>query len=456
MADTNELLDYRNKLKELLDLKREMLEKTELPQLREEFRAFHNSFNSLYKLLLKRGLIDMDPYKAEARISKIEVPDASSFPDTEKADQLSIRLAQFDNQLDFLVNFYQFNLDQLTLDQIQQMLGLVQYIDWVHFIPDIKAGCMTMFTAEIVNQSRGMVDQFSLSIITEALSCLQKSSATILRILNHLSDYSREAWKEDLREQVLSDMFRQESSLVKKLFAVNMPGRPFFQNLADEVLREADSIGGEALRTQALKRLEQAMAEDQPKDHTPKVVFKTLLIEGLHAIGGVYFSLTEIAPKLDENAAILEERKKSFWERVREFFRRLLNKPPEPVVYEVEYMDANRGIKVQEKINFTEFRSGFESRIASLQNVSSSGAAAARFADAEEDVLVGILERNIQEVQSIHKILSILDEYFKAAAPKESRSKVRGIKPELAVVKNGLVRANQRRYEYSSRTEEAE
>jgi hypothetical protein len=59
-------------------------------------------------------------------------------------------------------------------------------------------------------------------------------------------------------------------------------------------------------------------------------------------------------------------------------------------------------------------------------------------------------------VQTLHKILTALDEYFKSEAPQEDRDKVKGIKPELSTMKNAIIRANAKRHEYSAQKEEEE
>jgi hypothetical protein len=86
----------------------------------------------------------------------------------------------------------------------------------------------------------------------------------------------------------------------------------------------------------------------------------------------------------------------------------------------------------------------------------SRGGATARLEAMEEVQLMSLLERNIREVQNLHKILSALDDFFKISIGKENREKIRGIKPELATVKNAIVRANQKRHEFSAQKEEAE
>jgi hypothetical protein len=82
--------------------------------------------------------------------------------------------------------------------------------------------------------------------------------------------------------------------------------------------------------------------------------------------------------------------------------------------------------------------------------------AAARTDSLNETQLLGYLEKNIRELQSLHKTLGALDDFFKTAVDQEDRDKVRGIKPELATIKNAVIKANQKRHEYSAQKEEEE
>ena len=74
----------------------------------------------------------------------------------------------------------------------------------------------------------------------------------------------------------------------------------------------------------------------------------------------------------------------------------------------------------------------------------------------QEEQLISFLEKNIRELQSIHKTLTALDEFYKLNVDRADRDKVKGIKPELATIKNAIIRANSKRHEYSAQKEEEE
>jgi cell shape-determining protein MreC len=52
------------------------------------------------------------------------------------------------------------------------------------------------------------------------------------------------------------------------------------------------------------------------------------------------------------------------------------------------------------------------------------------------------------------KILNGLDEFFKSAPLPQNRSKIKGLKMEITALKNSIVKANQRRSEYTAYIEE--
>jgi hypothetical protein len=453
MADNS---DYIQALTEVLAARAGWLEKSEMVKLKDEFRIFHTAFAALYQLCLKKGFINEDPYKNEAKIGDLQVPETGPFTEADYKDQFSLRLSSYDSQLDFLVNFYQFSLEFLAMDKIKQILGLVKFIDWTRLtnnsdVPNNKA------MNEIITLAKAGADPLSTSIINESLSKLNKTTGNILAYLKLVSAYNREAYKLDLRVSVLSGLSEGEASVIpaiRKNFAINMKGRPFYPELVEEVIKE-DSAGGKPLRDNVLKQM--AVPDTKPKTVAPQVIFKNILIEGLNAIGSAHTVMAEIAAKLDENAAALENRKIGFWERVRRVIRQMLNKEPEPAIFNVEYLDPIKGVPVREKVDFVQFRSDMDRKGRTLAALSSrSGPAFNKMQSMSEEQLLGMLERNIRDAQTMHKIFGALDDFFKLEAGKEDRDKIKGIKPELATMKNAIVRANQRRHEFSAQKEEEE
>ena len=452
MAESN---DYPKNLAEALKARADWLDKSELPKLKEGFRAYHTGFASLYNMYLKKGLINEDPYKQEAKIGELEVPNATPFSDAEKLEQLTQRLANYDNQLDFLVNFYQFGAEFLNLDRIKRILGLVKYIDWAHLSPD-STNIITRAVAEMTNQIKIGADNMLMSVISESLANLTRSFNPIMGYLKMLTDYQKEVFKLDLRD-ITGGMTEAEAvnlPNVKKKFAQAKPGHPFYAELAEEVIKEDYSKEGPALREAVLKKL--YVAEEKPKAVKTQVSFKSILIEGIQSLGGTAAIFADVAAKMDENQITLQNKKQGFMQKLKKLFQQMMNKEPDPIIYNVEYLDPAKGIPVREKINYSSFRGELDRKIRTLTPMASRGVAATKLESMQEEQLVGFLERNIRELQSLHKILGALDEFFKAEVDRVDRDRIKGIKPELATIKNAILRANSKRHEYSAQKEEEE
>jgi hypothetical protein len=454
MADNDNVVAFIDTLTQVLVARKEWLEKEELPKLKDELRNYHTSFASLYNIYLKKKLIDEDPYKQDNKISELEIPDSSAFNEAKKREQLSIRLSNFDNQLDFLVNFYQLNIDFLNLDRLKRIVGLVRYIDWLSLTPD-NPSVITKAVAEVSISSKSGVDAITLSIISESLSRLNKSTTATVGIVKNLNVYYREAYKLGIRQNITKSMAPNEATAenIRKKLPSAIPGSPFYKELVDEVLKEDYSSSGSDLRDAVLNTLK--VKSEKPKAAKPAVNFKNILLDGIQIIGGSSNSLNEILVKLEENQAVIESRKKGFLETIKELIRQITHAAPEEVIYTIEHMDATKGIPVKEKLNYHQFieELGKKSRIlASFVR----GPAYQKMSAMTEEQIIGYLDRNIKEMQNYHKTLSALDEFFKKHVVEEDRSKIKGIKPELSALKNSYVKANQMRYDYTAQKEEEE
>jgi len=453
MAETGQQ-NYIDTLQQTLLARKDWLEKSEMGKLKEELRIFQISFASLYNIYIKKKIIDEDPYKQDTKINEIVVPDASSFQEAKRIEQCSIRLSNFDNQLDYLVNFYQLNVDYLNLERIKRIVGLVRYVDWVGFSPDSQS-LMTKSVAEMTTNAKAGVDPLTLSIIGESLSKLSKKTATAMNILKELNVYYREDYKLSVRLNITKDMSAGEATLenIKKKMHSGMPGAPFYKELVEEIIKEDYTDSGQDLRDTVLNTLK--VAETKQKATKAAVNFKNILLDGIVIIGGAATQLTEISQKLNDNQVVMESRKKTFFEAIKELIRQITNAEKEEVIYTVEYMDNTKGTTVKDKVNFHRLMDEIDKKTRILSSFV-RGPAYNKLSAMNEEQIISYLEKNINDVQNYHRVLGSLDDFFKANVQQEDRGKIKGIKPELSALKNTYIKANQMKYEYSAQKESEE
>jgi hypothetical protein len=443
--------DYQKALSEALESRRNWLEKSVVSKLKQTLRSFQTVYTTLYSLLLKKGLIKEDPYKSEAKMGEISIPETAPFTDfteEERIRQLSIRLSNYDNQLDFLVNFYHLSVEFFTLDRLKRVLDLVKYIDWVH-ISSNPSSPNTEAVLDLINRLKGGNDCESASAVTGITLQLFKLTKIILVELKVLADFQREAYKLELRE-ILGEVPEGKTpavSEIKKQYIAAKPGQPFYTELAEEMLKEDYSSEGPALREAVLKELK--LPDDKPKAPKKEVLIKAILIEGIQALGSSSSIFNEIGVKFDENEILLENRKVNLWTKIKRLVDQMLNKEEDPTIYEIEYNDeANpEAPPIKEWVNFRDLREDIDKKAKNMAILSSKGSE--KFESLGDDEVMGFLERAIKDMQDMYKTLKAMDEYFKTTVDREDRNKVKGIKPELSTIKNAFLKANEKYAEYS-------
>jgi hypothetical protein len=461
MEDTQ---TFAHRVEECLEAKRERLDRVELVKLKESFKLFQSSFQGIRTILDKKGILHEDPYKYELKISEVANPPEGPFPESEKLDQMSIRVSQFESYLDFLNNYYQFSTDFLAMGRIKRLLALTKYFNFMQF-SDTSTQLNTRALAELLNMVKKGSDQFSSGILAEALGQLDRASRDILAALKELTIYHKERYKLELRQLVMPGLaidttfaitHRDETiRQVKRKFAEVAGERPFYPELVDEVLREDYSSDGPSLRDALLARIEVKEEKKTARDHEKS--FRGVLMDGARALAGAAFSLEDALAKLQDNSAILEARNQSFSARFRRMIRKLFFPEDQGLVYKIEVLDPVSNQRKAEDLDFGRFVEEMSKRASLLASLAQrNGPAMKRMESMPEDQSYKFLQRNIEELQRMLRILSALDEFFKEETPEEDLSKLKGIKVELTTIKGAVIKANQKKHEYVAQREELE
>ncbi|GAB4221570.1 MAG: hypothetical protein Kow009_11400 [Spirochaetales bacterium] len=455
---------FISQLQTALEQYRDHLDSVELPRMKEQYRILHTSFLSIYRLLLKKGLIHEDPYKKDLKISEISIPPEDPFLDSEKTQQMSIRLSIFESQLDFLLNFYQFRTDFFDLGRIKLLLRLTRYIAWDQF-SESSAKINTKVLAEFVGKITKGDDSLSAGVLKDAVDQIQKAFRNCMTILKKLTDYHKEAYKFEVRISLLSTLpIERERVLasrdeilrtLKKQFPSALPGKHFYPELIQEILEEDYGSNGPELRKALLEKFKIEQPVQIPK--TQQVPYKEILLEGIRALAAASRPLEEAAQKLLDNSLVLESRKRPLIERIRIWFQRMVQKEEEALVYEVEFFDVTTSTTKKEPIRFHPFLEDLKKRSRIYNGIlSRTSTMYKRMEQAGEEQLFTFLRKHIEELQLVHRRLSGLDTFFRSETPRENRASIRGIKIELTGLKNAIMKANQKRHDYVAKKEEME
>lgn len=455
---------FAKSLEERLDSKRDTLDRDELPKMKDTWKLFQTAFQGLNGVLFKKGIVHEDPYKYELKISEVTNPPEGPFSESEKIDQMSLRLSQFESYLDFLNNYYQFSVDFLTMGRIKRLLGLVKYFNFTQFT-DTSNQLNTRCLAELVGMVKRGSDQLSAGLIAESASQLDKASRDILAALKELASYHRERYKLELRQLVMPSLSLDSAQVithrdeavkqVRRKFSELAGDRPFYAELAEEVLMEDHSSDGPSLRDELLRRLE--VKSEKKTEKVKEKSYKGFVLDAIRILAGINYPLEDAMQKMSDNSAVLESQNTGFLHMLMAAIRNIFSPQDKGVVYEVELLDAVTGSRTTESIDIASFVEDGIKKAKQLAGLLQRGGPAwRRLETAPEELSFKFLERTMEELQRLVKRIAALDEYFKSAAPAEDRPRLRGAKAEITTIKGALIKANQKKHEYVAQKEELE
>ncbi len=457
------VLTYIDKVEELIAKKREHLEQKGLKQTQDGFQIYQTLFENIYNILLRKGIIQEDPYKYEEKISEVNPPSDEAFLDTDKQNKMSQRLSFYHSNIEFLNNYYQFSLDFLTLGRLKRIVKLLKFINWSR-VSITSPSPTTKVLAEYFAKIRQGSDSLSAGIIGDALNQIEKVLEVIFKGLNEVISFQKEAYKIDVRKNVFSRMqidapVKEESieqviQQVKIFFAKFMPQEAFFSDMIREIIIEDYTPQGIELRNKALEIL---TVIEEKKQKQASRSYKDILIQAVKFLGSCGLQLEDALNKINEGQLLLENRKRSLGERIKRWLMKLINRNAEAMQYEIEYFDVVTSTVKIEKVPYNEFIEETQKLAQIFSHIINRNSNLFRRLEVSpDDKIFEFLNKNLIKLQIAYRRLSGLISFFKAEISREDRIKLKGIKLELNSIKNSIVKSNQKKHEYVAFKEEEE
>jgi hypothetical protein len=220
--------------------KRNWLVESGMSLLKEKFKTYRDMYATLYRLLLQKRLVIEDPYKSNVKITDLVMPETGHMPEQKKREQFSLRLSNFDNQLEFIAAFWEFSIETLRADKIKIFFAVLKFIDWNN-ISQTSPMTNTRLLAETINKIRSnpseQITGANLDTCFNDLAAITKEIGAFFDDFNH---FNRESYKGLIRDTITAFMTAAEASLdnVKLKFPQALPGKPFVPDLVDELLKE--------------------------------------------------------------------------------------------------------------------------------------------------------------------------------------------------------------------------
>ncbi|MCH5294308.1 MAG: hypothetical protein J1F14_00180 [Treponema sp.] len=462
MADAQE--DFFSKVIAAVEEKSAWYDSTELPKVQENYRTHLTYVKNLGDALVKKSLIQDDPYKKDKKISAIVAPENTEFTENERALTLGIRYSDYESMIDFICNYMKFSVEQINMDRIRRLMELNSTFNWSN-LSAASAKPNTKALGIVVNELRNGAPQITLSLIKDATFKSTQALNEINESLKKLADFQKERYKVEVRKNVIMNpQFNRSMAYnsagtmiteIKRLFPTCMPKRPFAADLIAELAAEEAGPDRAAKQSQLLQKLQVAEKKNVKKENT--VNTHDILADAVRTIGTCSEQYGIVLTKIISNHDVLESERNTLKDKIGRFFRKTFGIAEPPVDYDIIITDAKTQGKRKEKIHYTEFTQSLSKRIkyyGSFANRNTQGYA--RMAEQDDKSLQDFFSRQFTDNNRLLAYLAALDDYFKNAAQPANRGKIKGIKMELSTLKSILIKANQIYADYMGYIEEQE
>lgn len=456
MADTQ---NFQLKLREGIQARAAQLSQQLISEMKENWRSYQTNVDSVYSLLLRKGLLREDPYKKEHHVSDITPPKDAPFGDSYKDDELSIRLSEYLSVLDFLNNYSSFTLDAIDLKQIKKLHSLLNFIRFADFSTNSTKNT-TRALAGIIDKIKKGSDQLSAGAIQSSLNQLSEIHKKLEKQLKELSQFKREEYKLQVREKIMANLDLGNSvpreiflKELKKEFQRQKGPLPFYPELIEEIHDESFGENSDTKQQAVLKKVE--VQKKQSSDSSANTNLKPLIIDALRILANSTRHIDTALDKMRSNSLVIENRPRTFMEKFKLWVIQLTSGKEERTIYEIEVIDPATSVHITKNLDFDSFMSSAAKKTKNLNGLLAKGSALfQKLMNAGEDQVFSYLDRATRDVSEINKTLDALDTFFKTEVSRYERDKIRGVKNEVAAVKGNLHNASQKKHEYVARKEE--
>jgi hypothetical protein len=436
MADVNE---WRALFREALYKKRVYLLDIKIPELKAKFSEFRTAYSALYALLLEKNFVMIDPYKEDVRFVTLAVPENTPLAETRRRESFSIRLSKYDSLLEYMTSYYNFALEMLRSDKIKILRAIIWFVRWNN-LSHASSSPNTQAMSEVMTEVRNKTSNtFSVQNIQACIDSLYVIASDIDNILGDLDTYHAESYKGSVRAFIAANMSGVVTlDAIKVHFPLAFQGWPFHTALVKELIHEDYSPDAQAARQSVLQKL--ATEDEEPEAGGPETHdSRLLLMDGLHALGSVSAVFYTIIDKIESNHELYRNKKKSFIEIIKDIIAVLFNMRRAADLYVCAVQDA--GDSKIEVIDHQLFITELTDKAKALRLFAFSGTNDAILEGRDDAELLESLYQNVYDIRRYVRLLVALDEFFKTDAKIQNKRQIKGIKPEISMIKHALSNA---------------
>ncbi len=432
-------MEYIEEVKGLLEAYHENIEAEVIPGLEKDFEDFYGSLTELIGRFKSKGLLKDDPYSQESEVNSIIIPDTDDFPHADASWKVPERLGKFEKVLSYIANNYSFNLATFNFEELEKLKKIIDYYRWDSLLKPSISEINTKSLGKIVYLYRSSnPDPLLLKSFDYYIETIIKCKENILLKLQSLLLYLKESYKQFIRLDLLPIIKEKNPNLPNDqyLFSINTEIKENYSYLKSykkyitEVVNEEFASNEDALKATVIKKLSAGRTAKKKEAEEKKVDSSKTLLLTLLEIGKIRTHLDASIEKLNINHISLSEKKSSFIKRVLKKISKALFNVTDKTMY--NFTINMKTSKKEISLHFEAFYNDIKKLEFDLLNIAEEDKASLFVIQTAE--ITQYIDRILIRIKKNLSISNALDEYLKEELLNK-KIKVKGIKPELKVIK---------------------
>ena len=452
-------------LQQALSKKQEWYNTECLQELLMQYRLMHSCVKNLYDCFVKKSLITPDPYRLDKKISEITVPETGQFSENEISNIFGSRFSDYETMLDFICTYFRFTTENFSIQNVKKLLDFNKVFEW----DDLSMNNSKMNTRALaitINNAKNGAPSVVQSMINDSITKCSQSTKIISKILNELGIFLRELYKGGLRKDLFDhpDFNREkaaesadaELAEIKRLYTKVTGKKTFYNDLVTEIIEEDHGPDKEKRQAAVLEKL--AIKNSSKFEEKKKAVpdTKEMIMQAVLALGAIAPTLLQLHTKLLDNFGLLFQKKKGFFNAIIAAIKKAFHISQRERVCQIMVKDSKTGAERMQKIHINDFLAELAQKERIYNGIGAKAVEYQKIVSSTEEAILGFVNKQISEIQSIFVIINSLDAHFKKEVDIEFKPKIKGMQIELSALRNSIINANKKRGEYISFKDETE
>lgn len=437
--------DYSEKMKNTLAQYHTNIEEEIIPGLIDSFSKMYTGISELQGKLKARNLIKDDPYMKTTEFSEIILPDSEPYIESDESWKSNERFYHFTSVLSYIVHNYNLSLENLNFEEIEKLKKFVDYYQWNGIMnPTVSEVNTRVLGDKIIALRHSTDDRLVINTIDRCIENIEKGYTGVIKSLKLLFLYVKESYKMFIRGDLIPLIYKEGEEYsqidylkrIKKEIDTTYTYLHFHKKYIVEVLEEEYSKDGAKLKSEVLKKFDSAKAVKKKKKAEEVDKKAELLLDLLVEIGKTRKHLGLAIEKINENHINLTNKSGSFISRLLKALSASLFNIAPKTFYKLIIITNAKGDKKSINLHFEKFYEEVKHMEYLLIPFSEEDRIKA-YIESQGAGITKEIDKLLHQIKREVKNLIALDEFLKIQL-KSKKLKVRGIKPELTVIKSQL------------------